>query len=80
MEAERTGLERGDGFIEGELIKHVNILMKKDAGILTVRGENNRYGTGENQTRPRIGTGPDLVYWCGPLATCAGRAELDLQG
>lgn len=68
LEEERTGLERGDGFTEGELIKYANILKKKEASLLTVRGEHNKQGMGENQTKPHVGAGLDLGHWYGPMA------------
>lgn len=50
-----------------ELSKHVNILMKKEASIFTVRERNYQYGMGENYIELCGIFGLDLVYWYGPM-------------
>lgn len=50
-----------------ELIKYVNILMKKEASIFTVRERNYQYGMGKNYIEICGSFGLDLVYWYGPM-------------
>lgn len=59
----------GDGKLvhKRELIKYVNILMKKEASIFTVRERNYQYGMGENYIELCGSFGLDLVFWYGPL-------------